>query len=66
MILSAWLIAYASMIPAGVCASGWGLWAASHADAAWLRWVGAAVAPAGVLMAALGTLLFVIPDFLQR
>ena len=60
------LLAYASMIPGGLFATGWGLWAASKGDAAWLRWLAALVAPLGVFVAALGTLLVIIPDFFTR
>ena len=59
-------VAHASMIPGGVVATGWALWASSKADAAWLRWLAAATAPLGVLVAAIGTILVVIPDFFTR
>jgi len=64
--MSLTMVAYWSMIPAGVCAAGWGLWASSHGDAAWVRWLAALSAPAGVLIAAIGALLVILPDFFAR
>jgi hypothetical protein len=50
------------MIPAGLALAGWGLWACGQPRRALVA-LGTLAAPAGVVVALVGTLLVCVPDF---
>jgi hypothetical protein len=60
-------ILYPIMIIAGVAATAWGLLAAHRSEAPWWKGILASLTMlAGVIVALLGTLLLVVPDFFQN
>jgi hypothetical protein len=51
-------------IPAGLVLTGWGLRTSADEQApGWRRWLAAAAAPAGILMALAGTVGVAVPGF---
>ena len=60
-------ILYPVMIIAGIAAAAWGLPAANRADSPWWRGILAALTVlAGITAALIGTLLMIVPDFLEK
>jgi hypothetical protein len=59
-------ILYPVMIIAGIAAAAWGLLAAHRSGSPWWQGILASLTMlAGIVLALLGTLLLVVPDFFQ-